>query len=126
MGLFDKWIKGEKPDYGLLEDFVNKPDIPNWDFSSYNPNQFRTRMFDTSNPVSRTLYEGVGPTTHRGIYQTDTDEGKRYYFGEGESYFPDKGRALAMNDARLRSQMFPGDSIATEQYNQFQKYGLFE
>jgi len=122
MGLFDKWIKGEKPDYGLLEDFINKEKIPgkyNYSGPSYE------HLFDDRNVPHEDIPGGLWES--RGIYQIPTDDGDRYYFGEGDAtYDRNLTRTDARHDAITRHLMFPGDSLTTEQFNQFQNYGLYE
>ena len=122
MGLFDKWTKGEKPNYGLLEDFINKEKIPG-KYSYSGPSY--TQLFEDKN-IPHESFPG-GKWGSRGIYQIPTDDGERYYFGEGDETFDrNTSGELARLDAIQRHLMFPGDSLTTEQFNQFQNYGLYE
>ena len=124
MGLFDKWTKGEKPDYGLLDDFISKspPEYYNPETSYKNVSSLDPAMIkDKYNPDDIRW-------NHRGIYEFDTDDGKRFYFGEGDTDQFDRNLSQkeAYLDAAYRFEQLPGDSLKTEDREKFEKYGLYE
>jgi len=114
-----KFFKGEKPDYGLLDEFINRPGIQGEPYRGA-----REQMYD-----ERIVSQGpAGPSYQaRGVYQIPTDKGDRYYFGQTHPFY-DKGalRDALRDDAIARYQTYPADSLTTEQFKQFQNYGLFD
>jgi|LUMS01.1.fsa_nt_gb hypothetical protein len=122
MGLLDKWIKGEKPDYGLLEEMINKqPKAGRYEYSGPSFEQ----MFNDRNIPHEDIPGGLWES--RGIYQIPTEDGYRYYFGQGTgTYDRNLTRTDARHDAITRYLTFPQDSITTEQFNRFKNYGLYE
>ena len=120
MGLFDRLLRGKKPDYGLLEEMFNKPLPDSGQYSGGSGHGFHVAGSEQLSPETD-MY------THRGIYQIDTPEGYRYYPGQGSSSFDAMAtRRDAAMDANRRAQMFPGDSLSTDQYNQFHNYGMWD
>ena len=83
MGLFDRLLKGKKPDYGLLEEILNRP------------------------------------SSNSGGYSGSSGHGC-------ESYDMMTTRKDAGLDAAIRAMEFPGDSLTTDQYNQFYNYGMWD
>jgi hypothetical protein len=120
MALFDRLLKGKKPDYGLLEEILNRPSSNSGGYSGSSGHGFHVAGSETLSPETD-MY------THRGIYQIDTPEGYRYYPGQGsESYDIMTTRKDAGLDAAIRAMEFPGDSLTTDQYNQFYNYGMWD
>ena len=119
MGLLSSLFKRKKPDYGLLNEMVNKPLVP----GSYGYTYGMTESAYGDTALDNTM---MPKWQARGIYHTPTDDGMRYYFGQDESFDRQTARGLARADANRRANMFPGDSLTTEQYQQFYKHGMYE
>ena len=119
--MFGKLFNKEKPNYGLLEEFINKPNIgqtSNINAYNRNPEHFNDQAFYTKeNPFPQ--YKA------RGIYQVPTNDGNRYYFGQDQAGERDMAQEFSMDDAYRRSQMYPADSLTTEQVNRFKGHNLF-
>ena len=116
--MFGKLFNKEKPNYGLLEQFINKPGKKGENFRGA-----LERMYD-----DEIISQGpAGPFYNaRGIYQIPTDEGNRYYFGSDNLYDRGALRHTVRDDAIARYQTYPADSLTTKQLKQFQRHGMFD
>tara|TARA_R110000824_G_scaffold340204_2_gene526712 strand:+ start:1044 stop:1406 length:363 start_codon:yes stop_codon:yes gene_type:complete len=110
-------LKGNKPDYDYLNELENKEEIPgNY---SYEGKAYTEARGDQM--INNDMYKS------RGIYNLDTPDGDRYYYGQNDRSFDrNTGFEMSRADAIRRAQMFPGDSLTTEQTQAFRKHGMFK
>jgi len=118
--MLGKLFNKEKPNYGLLDDMINKPGIPG-EYSYQGPSNARAFndqvFYREGSPMP--MYDA------RGVYEVPTDDGNRYYFGQDQAFDRNTAKQLTRADALIRSQMYPADSISTEEFNKFKGYSLF-
>tara|TARA_B110000196_G_C21141160_1_gene663881 strand:+ start:56 stop:418 length:363 start_codon:yes stop_codon:yes gene_type:complete len=110
-------LKGNQPDYDYLNKLENKEEIPG-NYSNY---QGKAYTEASGQEYNNNRWDS------RGIYNLDTPDGDRYYYGQNDRSFDrDTGFEMSKQDAIRRAQMFPGDSLTTEQTAAFRKHGMFK